>query len=73
MRSLPSTTEEGGGIRRRRIQRGGGEQDVNNVAERKEGLKRFLMEHELFGRVLGNIGRLIEDALAESGGGGTLQ
>ncbi|KAL3826973.1 hypothetical protein ACHAXA_000037 [Cyclostephanos tholiformis] len=43
-----------------------------NIAERKEGLKRFLREDELFGRVLGNIERLIEDALVESGGSGTL-
>jgi hypothetical protein len=43
-----------------------------NIVEKKEDLERFLREHELFGRVLGNIERLINDALLESGGGGTL-
>jgi hypothetical protein len=43
-----------------------------NIVEKKESLEMFLREHELFGRVLGNIERLINDALLESGVGGTL-
>ena len=43
-----------------------------NIVEKKESLEMFLREHELFGRVLGNIERLINVALLESGVGGTL-
>eukprot|EP00571_Detonula_confervacea_P000592 CAMPEP_0172320304 /NCGR_PEP_ID=MMETSP1058-20130122/40238_1 /TAXON_ID=83371 /ORGANISM="Detonula confervacea, Strain CCMP 353" /LENGTH=445 /DNA_ID=CAMNT_0013035539 /DNA_START=148 /DNA_END=1485 /DNA_ORIENTATION=+ len=38
-----------------------------NIVEKKEELEGYLREHELFGRVLGNIERLVQDALRDSG------
>ncbi|KAL3773387.1 hypothetical protein ACHAW5_010993 [Stephanodiscus triporus] len=37
-----------------------------NIVEKREDLEGFLRHHDLFGRVLGNIERLINDALLES-------
>ena len=36
---------------------------IENIVEMKEMLERYLREHPLFGRILGNIERLVEDAL----------
>jgi len=39
-----------------------------NDVEKKSALKDYLRNHELFGRILGNIDRLIDGALRESSG-----
>lgn len=41
-----------------------------NIVELKEELEGYLRGHELFGRVLGNIERLVQDALRDSGSAG---
>ena len=42
-----------------------------NIAEKKEEMIEYLRKHRLFGRVLGNIERLIDDALEKSSSGTT--
>ncbi|KAL7541686.1 hypothetical protein ACHAXR_011693 [Thalassiosira sp. AJA248-18] len=39
-----------------------------NIVEEKAMLEEYLRGHELFGRVLGNVEQLVQDALKESGG-----
>jgi hypothetical protein len=42
-----------------------------NIAEKKEEMIDFLRQHRLFGRVLGNIERLIDEALEKSSSSAT--
>jgi len=38
-----------------------------NIVEQKASLQRYLRRHEVFGRVLGNVERLVQDSLRDSG------
>jgi hypothetical protein len=44
-----------------------------NIAEKKEEMIDFLRQHRLFGRVLGNIERLIDEALEQSSSSGLIK
>lgn len=40
-----------------------------NIVKQKGALDNFLRKHKVFGRMLGNIERLVNDSLRESGSG----